>query len=77
MYACTYTLLCTLTYKYTCKHTQPLSLTLLDIPPMMDCLHGVVMELEDCALTLLKGTVNYKDWSTFPCFLTPAIVNGG
>lgn len=37
------------------QHTQPLILTLLDITPMMGSLHGVVMELQDCALTLLKG----------------------
>lgn len=30
-------------------------LTLLDIPVMMDSLKGVCMELQDCALTLLKG----------------------
>lgn len=36
-------------------HTQPLVMTLLDIPPMMESLKGVVMELQDCALTLLKG----------------------
>ena len=30
-------------------------MTLLDIPVMMDSLRGVVMELQDCALTLLKG----------------------
>ena len=34
---------------------QPLVLILLDITPMMTCLGGVVMELQDCALTLLKG----------------------
>lgn len=34
---------------------QPIELTLLDIPPMMTSLGGVVMELQDCALTLLKG----------------------
>ena len=34
---------------------QPIELTLLDITPMMSSVHGVVMELQDCALTLLKG----------------------
>ena len=34
---------------------QELELTLLDIPQMMEALKGVVMELQDCALTLLKG----------------------
>lgn len=37
---------------------QPLILTLLDIPVMMDALEGVKMELQDCALTLLKGWEN-------------------
>jgi hypothetical protein len=32
-------------------------LTLLDIPVMMDSLRGVCMELQDCALTLLKGLI--------------------
>ena len=34
---------------------QPMILTLLDITPMMASLGGVVMELQDCALTLLQG----------------------
>jgi len=34
---------------------QPVSLRLLDIPPMMKVLDGVVMELEDLALPLLRG----------------------
>jgi len=34
---------------------QALSLVLLDIPPMMGVLEGVVMELQDCALPLLTG----------------------
>ena len=42
-------------YTHTHTHTQPLVMTLLDIPPMMESLNGVVMELQDCALTLLKG----------------------
>jgi malate dehydrogenase len=36
---------------------QPLILHLLDIPPMMGVLEGVVMELADCALPLLRGVV--------------------
>ena len=32
-----------------------LELTLLDITPMMESLKGVVMELQDCALNLLKS----------------------
>lgn len=34
---------------------QPLVLVLLDITPMMTVLEGVVMELQDCALPLLRG----------------------
>ena len=36
---------------------QPIELLLLDIPPMVKVMEGVVMELQDCALPLLKGTV--------------------
>ena len=36
---------------------QPIILHLLDIPPMMEALHGLVMELEDCALPLLHKIV--------------------
>lgn len=34
---------------------QPIVLVLLDIPPMLPVLDGVVMELQDCALPLLRG----------------------
>lgn len=37
---------------------QPLILVLLDITPMMTVLEGVVMELQDCALPLLRGGQN-------------------
>jgi len=36
---------------------QPVILHLLDIAPMEGVLHGVVMELEDCAYHLLRGIV--------------------
>ncbi|XP_065159101.1 malate dehydrogenase, cytoplasmic [Atheta coriaria] len=36
---------------------QPLILHLLDIPPMMGVLEGVVMELTDCALPLLREVI--------------------
>lgn len=36
---------------------QPIILHLLDITPMMVAVNGVVMELEDCSLPLLKGVV--------------------
>lgn len=35
--------------------SQPIILVLLDIPPMLPVLDGVVMELQDCALPLLRG----------------------
>lgn len=40
---------------------QPLILHLLDIPPMMGVLNGVLMELDDCALPLLKQVVLTAD----------------
>lgn len=42
-------------------HDQPLILHLLDIPPMMGVLDGVVMELDDCALPLLRQVVPTAD----------------
>ena len=36
---------------------QPVILQLLEIPPAMSALQGVVMELEDCAFPLLHGVV--------------------
>lgn len=42
---------------------QPLYLHLLDIPPMMGVLEGVVMEITDCALPLVKGVVPTADLS--------------
>jgi malate dehydrogenase len=40
---------------------QPLILHLLDIPPMMGVLEGVVMELADCAFPLLRQVVPTAD----------------
>lgn len=40
---------------------QPLILHLLDIPPMVGVLEGVVMELADCALPLLRQVVPTTD----------------
>ena len=34
---------------------QPVILQLIEIPPAMDALKGVVMELNDCAFPLLAG----------------------
>jgi malate dehydrogenase len=36
---------------------QPVVLQMLEIPPAMDALRGVVMELDDCAFPLLAGRV--------------------
>lgn len=40
---------------------QPVILQLLEIPPAMNALQGVVMELDDCAFPLLKGIVATDD----------------
>ena len=40
---------------------QPIILQLLEIPPAMDALKGVVMELEDCAFPTLDSIVNTDD----------------
>ncbi len=40
---------------------QPVVLHLLEIPPALPALEGVVMELEDCAFPLLHGTVPTAD----------------
>ena len=34
---------------------QPVILQLLEIPPAMGALEGVIMELDDCAFGLVKG----------------------
>lgn len=43
---------------------QPVILHLLEIPVAEAALHGVVMELEDCALPLLRGVVATVDTKT-------------
>ncbi len=40
---------------------QPVILQLLEIPPAMDALKGVVMELNDCAFPLVAGVVETDD----------------
>ena len=40
---------------------QPVILQLLEIPPALDALHGVVMELDDCAFSTLAGVVATDD----------------
>ena len=43
---------------------QPVVLQLLEIPPAMDALRGVVMELRDCAFPLLDDIVATSDYAT-------------
>lgn len=40
---------------------QPVSLNLIEIPPVMDALNGVVMELDDCAFPLISDVVATAD----------------
>jgi malate dehydrogenase len=40
---------------------QPIILQLLEITPALDALHGVVMELDDCAFATLAGVVATDD----------------
>ncbi len=40
---------------------QPVILQLLEIPPVLPALHGVVMELDDCAFSTLAGVVATDD----------------
>jgi malate dehydrogenase len=40
---------------------QPVILQLLEIPPAMDALNGVVMELNDCAFPLVAGIIPTDD----------------
>src|SRR3954462_13772355 len=40
---------------------QPVALSLIEIPPALDALKGVVMELDDCAFPLLKGITPTAD----------------
>jgi malate dehydrogenase len=40
---------------------QPVILQLIEIPPAMGALEGVVMELEDCAFPLVKGVIASSD----------------
>merc|ERR1711892_105619 len=52
-----YSLLYQIASGYVFGENQPVSLSLLDIGPMMTVLNGVVMELQDSALPLLKDVV--------------------
>jgi len=46
---------------YVFGQDQPLVLHLLDIAPMMGVLNGVVMEIQDCAMPLVRDTVATDD----------------
>ena len=46
---------------------QPVILQLLEIPPAMNALKGVVMELDDCAFPLLAGVVATDDPNVALC----------
>ena len=41
---------------------QEVELQLIEIPPALGALEGVVMELQDCAFPLLKGIKPTADW---------------
>ena len=43
------------------QYFQPLALHLLDIAPMMGVLNGVVMEIQDCAMPLVRETIATDD----------------
>jgi malate dehydrogenase len=43
--------------------SRPVSLQLIEIPPVLDALRGVVMELEDCAFPLLHDVVATADYA--------------
>lgn len=45
---------------------QPVILHMLDIPAAAEVLHGLKMELIDCALPLLKGYADSSRGAIFP-----------
>jgi len=56
-----YSLLYQISSGYVFGADQPLILHLLDITPMMGVLNGVVMEIQDCALPLVRDVVATDD----------------
>lgn len=56
---------------------QPVILQLIEIPPAMKALEGVVMELDDCAFPLLKGIVATDDPNAGFSGANAAILIGG
>ena len=55
---------------------QPVALHLIEIPPAMDALNGVVMELEVCAFPLLSDVVPTTDLSVGFCGVNWALLVG-
>lgn len=56
-----YSLLCSIAKGDVFGPNQQIILNLLDIPPMMPALNGVVMELQDCAFPLLRNVLASAD----------------
>ena len=56
-----YSLLYQIASGYVFGADQPINLHLLDIAPMMGVLNGVVMELQDCAMPLVKKVIATDD----------------
>jgi malate/lactate dehydrogenase len=56
-----YSLLYQISSGYVFGADQPLILHLLDIPVAMTCLNGVVMEIRDCAMPLVRDIVATDD----------------
>lgn len=56
-----YSLLPQIASGYVFGYDQPLILHLLDIAPMMGVLNGVVMEIQDCAMPLVRDVVATDD----------------
>ena len=71
-----YSLLYSVAKGYVFGSDQPLSLTLLDIPPMLDSLGGVCMELQDCAFPLLREAIPTADEKVAFTDLDAAILVG-
>ena len=56
-----YSLIYQISSGYVFGEDQPLVLHLLDIAPMMGVLNGVVMEIQDCAMPLVRDVIATDD----------------
>ena len=56
-----YSLIYQIVSGYVFGYDQPINLHLLDIAPMMGVLNGVVMEIRDCAMPLVKAVIATDD----------------